>query len=261
MKNKLLLWAIAFFIPALSKAQTHEVGLFTGISTYSGDLTDRRIEPFGFHLGVGVFLRWQLTDKLALRGQFFGGKISGDDANTSVENNLWQRNLSFTSDIYELAALAEYRLFQIQNKYHCFSAHLFTGLAGFHFRPFTQLDGKTFDLHIYRTEGVEYNLIQFAIPFGAGLKFQLNESSNVGLEWGWRKTFTDYLDDVSDTYRTDTEGGIHSSSIIARLSYRTPEVLPGAADLPVPGSQRGNPKRKDWYLFFGLTLSVDIGKD
>ena len=35
---------------------------------------------------------------------------------------------------------------------------------------------------------------------GGGLKIAVNESFNIILEYGARKTFTDYLDDVSTTF-------------------------------------------------------------
>jgi hypothetical protein len=244
-------------MPLLALGQFDEVGIFTGISSYAGDLTDRDIEPLGFHFGAGFFVRRNLTDKLTVRGQFFGGKISGSDANTATESGLWQRNLSFSSSIYELAGLAEFTFLNVKNQHHGFSTHAFAGLGVFHFRPLANMNGKTYDLQVYRTEGVEYSLMQFAVPFGLGLKLYLAERFHIGLEWGWRKTFTDYLDDVSDTYRLDA-GRDGSSAIGAQLSYRTPEVLPDAPVAPTPGSQRGNPKSKDWYQVFGLTFSMAI---
>ena len=45
-----------------------------------------------------------------------------------------------------------------------------------------------------------YNLTQFAIPFGGGIKFRVSENVVLAYEVGFRKTFTDYLDDVSTFY-------------------------------------------------------------
>jgi hypothetical protein len=46
----------------------------------------------------------------------------------------------------------------------------------------------------------EYSLTQLEIPMGGGFKFYLNESFYVGFEILHRKTFTDYIDDVSTKY-------------------------------------------------------------
>lgn len=258
MKNKLVHWTIALvFMPLFALAQFNELGLFTGISTYSGDLTDRNIEPLGFHFGVGLFVRRNLTDRLVARGQFYVGKISGSDANTAVESGLWQRNLHFQSAIQEIGVLVEYKLLNVKGDYHQFSLNLFGGMAGFHFRPMAKFNGGIYDLHAYQTEGVPYSLTQLALPFGAGLQVKVAEQFHIGLEWGFRKTFTDYLDDVSATYRADA-GSDNNASIGARLSYRTHEVLPNAPAAPALGGQRGNPSTNDWYQFFGLTFSMTI---
>ncbi len=45
-----------------------------------------------------------------------------------------------------------------------------------------------------------YNLFQFSIPFGGGIKFRVSDHIVVAYEIGMRKTFTDYLDDVSTRY-------------------------------------------------------------
>ena len=41
-----------------------------------------------------------------------------------------------------------------------------------------------------------YQLIQFAIPVGIGFKVSLSEKFSMAIEYGLRKTFTDYIDDV-----------------------------------------------------------------
>jgi hypothetical protein len=185
--------------------------------------------------------------------------LSGSDQNTSVERNLWQRNLSFRSEIYELGGQVEYELVKIEKGFYRSAPYMFAGVAGFYFNPQAELDGRTYNLNTYRTEGVEYSLMQVAIPFGLGFKLALSDKGNVGFEMGWRKTFTDYLDDVSKSYPSNIRQLIETNSIGAMLSYRTPEII---SDAPVVtnGAGRGNPDKKDWYMFFGLTLAVNVGK-
>ncbi|WP_456300531.1 DUF6089 family protein [Spirosoma telluris] len=45
-----------------------------------------------------------------------------------------------------------------------------------------------------------YSLVTLAIPVGIGARYRLNENFNLGVEIGYRYTFTDYLDDVGGTY-------------------------------------------------------------
>jgi len=47
-------------------------------------------------------------------------------------------------------------------------------------------------------KNAEYSNIQLAIPFGGGIKYVLNPKYYVAFEFGMRKTFFDYLDNISD---------------------------------------------------------------
>lgn len=259
IRSTFLLCAAFFLFPLCTKAQFHEAGVFMGISHYSGDLTERKIEPLGFHRAGGFYLRQKLNNRVSLKYQFYKGRISGDDARSSTESGLWRRNLSFESDVFEVAALAEYSFFRFGDGLFETSPYVFGGLAGFYFAPQTEMDGRTYNLNTYRTEGVEYSLYQFAVPFGAGVKMQVNGCGFLGFELGFRKTFTDYLDDVSGFYPSDLARGVDdNTSIRTSLSYRGGEVLPDAPNFPKANSQRGNPAQNDWYMFFGLSLGISL---
>lgn len=259
-RTLLLLVAATWLLPTSGRAQFDEAGIFFGVSHYSGDLTERMIEPLEFNHAWGFYVRRKMSDHFDLKVQFTKGKLTGDDANSSVESGLWRRNLNFESDIFELSAVAEYNFVKIEKGTYGVTPYVYGGLAGFHFTPYTDINGKTYDLHHYKTEGVEYSLTQFSIPFGAGLKLQINGTGCLGFEAGLRKTFTDYLDDVSGYYPTDLAGYSDGESMNVRtqLSYRSPEADPTAQDLPKLNSQRGNPDKNDWYLFFGVTLGVNL---
>ena len=254
-----LLSAIVFLLPLEGHAQFDEAGIFMGISHYSGDLTERTVEPLGFHRAGGFYLRKKITPRVGMKYQFYKGRISGDDARSSTESGLWKRNLSFESDIFEVAAIAEYSFFILDDVPFGATPYIYGGIAGFYFAPQAEIDGTTYNLNTYRTEGVEYSLYQFALPFGAGLKMQVNGCGYLGFEAGFRKTFTDYLDDVSGFYPSDlgrSDDGTVSTR--AMLSYRADELNPNAGPLPKPNSARGNPDRNDWYMFFGLTLGLKL---
>ena len=66
--------------------------------------------------------------------------------------------------------------------------------------------------------GVEpYSNWQFAIPFGAGVRYRLNRYLDLSFEFSYHQTFTDYLDDVSGLY-VDPEGfGNGPEANLARL--------------------------------------------
>ncbi len=260
MKNKYFFLLTAFTVlPWFAQAQFDEFGTFVGISNYAGDLTDRGLEPLEFNMAIGLFVRFNLKERLALKTHLYRGVISGKDANTAVDRGLWQRNLSFRSEIYEVGAQFEYDLFRMENGLSKSAPFVFVGVAGYYFNPQAELNGKTYNLNTYRTEGVEYSLVQFAVPFGLGYKMALSDRGKVGIELGWRKTFTDYLDDVSNSYPDNIRALAEANALSSRLSYRSPEIIENAPPA-TPGQGRGNPDKKDWYMFFGLTLAVNVGK-
>ena len=103
-----------------------------------------------------------------------------------------------------------------------------------------------------------YALTQFAIPFGGGLKFAVTENLRFGIELGFRKLFTDYLDDVSTNY-VDSATLLNARGPVAvELAYRGDEV--GGGNYPTAGRQRGSPKFKDWYYLTGIRISYVINK-
>jgi hypothetical protein len=91
-----------------------------------------------------------------------------------------------------------------------------------------------------------YNTTQMAMPFGLGIKYSLNKKLGFAMEWGMRKTFTDYIDDVSTTYY------LHGESI---NPSNEAEVLSDPTMSHNPLQARGNSSTKDWYTFFGITVT------
>ena len=101
-----------------------------------------------------------------------------------------------------------------------------------------------------------YSLHQFAIPFGAGATLALSDNIHIGIEVGWRKLFTDYLDDVSTTYIDPNLLLANRGPKTLELAYRGNELKNGN---PYPlGEIRGGAKYKDWYYFTGVTFRVRL---
>ena len=253
----------------VGKAQYYEIGGFMGMSNYFGDLQATHMEPTEFNLAYGLFARINLNRHLSGKVSFTRGQISGNDFNSDTPSGRRQRNLSFDSKIYELAITGEFNFIPYDIRNNKIAAfYVFGGISGFYFNPTAELDGKQYYLRDLGTEGQylegsgvkPYSKFQIAIPMGVGTKFNLNYRSNIGIEVGFRKTFTDYLDDVSSVY-PDIDALDEVDPIAAALSYRKPEyyeVNQKALGNP-EGQGRGNPLKMDWYFFMGATLSVNLG--
>ena len=255
---------IILVVSAKSFAQV-QVGIFGGLSNYQGDLTDK---PFKNSKGAfGLTVAYQVKPRINLRAGLTIATVAGADS-LSDKDYLRQRNLSFQSPITELSLIAEFYSFDLTNKR--WSPYVFAGLAVFHFNPYTfdQSNSKVY-LKPLSTEGEglqgyanskAYSLTQLAIPFGGGIKFAVTPSMNIAIEAGLRKTFTDYLDDLSGNYPDATDLLNAKGQEAVLLSYRGFEVAGGNPSFPAKGAQRGSPKSKDYYYFTGIHLSFSIDK-
>lgn len=262
---------LAFFIliamlPFGVFAQSYEVGLSFGGSAYQGDISPDAVNLSSakVHPSLGVFFRYNANKYLSVRGSFNYGTVSGDDAEANDESRQ-RRNLSFQSDIYEFAVTGELNIFgfQAEGLQKRYSPYLFGGIAVFRFNPETNYQGELIELQPLGTEGQgmegfgeKYKLTQISIPMGAGMKFAISERFIIGAEVGFRKTFTDYLDDVSGTYVSYEELLRGNGELAAALGNRSGELNPNDEPIVVEtGQVRGNPGVDDWYAIAGLTLS------
>jgi opacity protein-like surface antigen len=264
MKRFFLLLSFSISVTAVF-SQSFHLGVFGGLSNYQGDLTDGLYVKNSTKAVGGLTLQYELTERLSLRGGFMYGKITGnDDFNTKTY--LQARNLDFTSSIAELSLVGEFTVFNLDNIR--WSPYVFGGLAVFRFNPYTHdADHNKVFLKPLSTEGQglegydnkPYSLTQVALPFGGGIKYALTDNIRIGAEVGIRKTFTDYLDDVSTNYADPGDLMEQRGQLAVDYSYRGDEVPGGSPAYPLKGAQRGGAEQKDLYYFSGLTLSFRLG--
>lgn len=259
MMKKILTLFVFLCSANLAICQQFRFTTFAGSSNYNGDFQKKRFTFNNAHPAFGIGLEYELTSHLYLNTGIRYGKISGTDAGSI---NV-KRNLNFTTDITEFEVGVQYDFINLNAG--PVTPFIATGIAIFHFNPFTRDSNKqkTF-LQPLGTEGQgffmgrkKYNLIQFSIPFGAGVKFVLSQNTRVSIEAGFRKTFTDYLDDVSLTYVDKQALLAHNGAKSLELSFRGDELnyrLP----YPAQGVRRGNPSGKDWYYFTGISFSFSL---
>jgi len=270
VKKQLFILSIGLLIVLTSSAQrkkrSAEVGVFLGGSYYIGEINPTaHLNQFTKPAGGFVF-RYNMNPRLSARLNFLAGRIEGHDSFSSSEAAL-QRNLNFKSPINELSLQLEFNFFDyaIGNEKRKFSPYLFLGIAGFKFNPQGQLaNGAWVALQPLGTEGQgldggaskkKYKLIQLSIPFGVGAKVNLSKNIGISFEWGMRKTFTDYLDDVSKKYYDPTVLAATRGGTAAVLSDPSIGTDPGYSNT---GRQRGNPTNKDWYSFVGIALTIKL---
>ena len=247
-------------------SQRIHVGIFGGLSAYSGDLTDKIFPKKVTNGAIGITANYELMEQVMIRGGFTYTIVGGADR-FSDDDSLIARNLAFETKITEFSLLGEYYFFNLSEQK--FSPYLFAGMAVFHFNPY-DFNGSTQKIFLkpLSTEGEglsqypdrkAYSLTQLALPFGGGIKYAINDNLRIGLEMGLRKLFTDYLDDVSTTYVDPNDLLAAKGQLAVDMSYRGDELPGGNPNYPAKGAQRGGSNHKDWYYMLGLHLTYRLG--
>ena len=191
------------FSMSLSAQKTLEVGLFGGGSYYLGEMNPG-IPFVNTQLAFGALARLNINDRTALKLSYSRGNIKGEDPQPL---RLIPQDYSFTSVLNDISFVGEFNWWDYftGSKRSYFTPYIFAGLGYY----FSDLES-----------GV-------SIPFGFGFKYSISDRFGLGFEWGMRKTFSDYLDDVN------------------------------AADFQTGFDTRGSDQTStwDWYNFTGVTLT------
>ncbi len=241
--------------------------------------------------------KYYITEDVALRSNVVYGQISGNDRYTDqIHRN--NRNIHFRSSLAELSFQGEYYFFSAERigasyrritgtrgwmGYNIY-AYAFGGIGGFYFNSkakfnkdkYMELNHGTVDyedlpddgwyeLRPLSTEGQgffptrdKYNQIQLSMPLGIGVLFQINRTFSVGLEYGFRKTWTNYIDDVGSTYidpviyRKMWPDDPQKIALGEYFSNPTNNSL--GENVTAPGQQRGGSSSNDSYMFGFITL-------
>jgi hypothetical protein len=242
------LLVILFLIGSLNvQAQTWEVGAFGGGAGYMGDLNQNN--PFKISgIAAGAFVKRNFDRYWALKLAYTYGHIAGADS-TSNNQQARNRNLSFRTTLNEASLTGEFNFMEYvpsvsQNIY---TPYIFAGVGFTQYNPQATYNGHTYDLRYLKTEGVAYQNSAIAVPFGAGIKYNIAGRLSLAAELGYRTAYTDYLDDVSNVYIDKTK--FAPGSVALALSDRS------AGQTAATGTQRGDLRPHDTYIFMGFSIS------
>jgi hypothetical protein len=301
--RKMLLFFCSILLLQLSTNAQHvafgneklkiEAGLNFGPTFFMGDLGGNSGKGSTFIKDVnleltkamkGAFISVYPTDwlgfRLAAQHTYVAGKDYIINTTGRYELERKQRNLDFRSNIWEAYAAVEIfptLMFNNGNEQRL-KPYGFVGIGLFHFNPEGSIlhangERSWHKLHPLRTEGQgmaeypdkkPYNLTQVNIPMGFGIKYQLTERVNIGTELLYRKTFTDYIDDVSTTYidpsNFDKYLSAQESVIARRIHDKTIGIVTQGLTRLAAGEQRGNSSNNDAYFSTVLKVGVRLGE-
>lgn len=283
----LLIEAQGFVRPGDYKKYRKEIFISVGTSNFLGDLGGRDqigkdYSPVDLELSqtktaFGLGYRYKINKWINVAGKFNYLILKGDDATTQeiYRNN---RNLNFKSNIFELAGRLEIgfqnastggnrygikRTFGSRRKSNSNALFFFAGIGGFYYNPKARnAKGKYIALMPLHTEGQglpggpkQYTNYSICIPLGVYYKMTISKQWTAGLEFAWRKTFTDYIDDVGTSYYDPVALKNAYGALAAAMADPNKGNIYGQTSPSADGSpgQRGD-IQKDSYMSLEVTL-------
>lgn len=259
-----LIFSLQGFSQMSEYVQEGEFGITAGVAHYFGDLNNRgKINRP--KLAIGGFIRQQFGNYSAVRLSGHFARLGYSDIYSSNEYNL-RRNLSFNTNIFELALQGDFNFFKFNpvDPDYSFTPYATLGIGIFNYNPYAYYKNQKIYLRPLHTEGQtfyknrkEYGSMALCFPIGFGVKYALNDKINISFEITHRFTSTDYIDDVSTTYVgadkfPSTSGG---KSIAGIMQDRSFEV---GTPIGIEGRQRGFSKQKDQYTIAEVGISFNI---
>ncbi len=248
----------------LQYVQTGEFGVTAGAAHYFGDLNNRGNinRP---KIALGAFFRRQFGNYISARIMGHYAKLGYSDIYSKNEYQK-SRNLSFNSDIFELAIVGDFNFFKFipTDRYHTFTPYASLGIGFMTYDPYAYYNNEKVYLRPLNTEGQtfyngrkSYGTTAIVVPIGFGVKYAISPKVNLSFEVNYRFTNTDYLDDVSTTYIgidkfPSTSGGKSLAGIMQDRSFEVGPVI------GVEGRQRGFSKQKDQYAMAEIGVSFNL---
>ena len=207
-----------------------EWGLFLGGANYQGDLVKTDIPIWGeTKPAYGIYGAYYLHPAWSLEINGYRGEIGGKDENFDLDEFIENRNFNFKTTITEVGLSFNWEPFGKKRRNpdrsynNIISPYLFTGVAMAMIKPTPNFSNAPRDglfPRIQEDKNAVYSKNRISIPLGIGIKFDLSKQFAIGLEFGARTAFTDYLDGISIS---------------------------------------ANPEKNDWYQFAGVTLGLRFG--
>lgn len=286
MKKIIVLLGIFAFTSLLVNAQynihwrkiRHEVSFGIGTNNFLGELGGSNtvgshfVKDFDFKSSRWLIqggYGYKLAEQWAVKGNLIYGRFYGSDSFTDEEHR-HIRNLSFRSPFVEASATIDFSI--IKERYgHRYdlrrnkglgnlpNVYIYTGISALYFNPKAQYtDGKWYALQPLGTEGQgivptreKYSRVTMAIPAGIGMNYVIDRNLGIGFEYGIRMTFSDYIDDVSNTY---VDPSVFTDPMALYFSDPTGGTWVGSA----AGLQRGQNKYNDAYMFLSIKLTYKL---
>ena len=215
-KAILLLFLLGLISDVSAQEYKYEIGGGIGTSMYMGDANKNAFFS-GWHPAAGVVYRKNNNFRWAMKGNLLLGKISGDTKNM---DNVYPDNASASFDriFCELGGQMEFNFLPYSDKY-------------------AYLQTSRITPYLFAGFGVTYasgndSFFGLNLPVGVGVKYKVRNRVNLGMEYSFRRLFSDGLD-------APDKSGFHLDN---------PYKING-----------GMLKNKDWYSLIQFSITWDFG--
>jgi len=292
--KKLLVFVLFIFTVSKSYSQAFyryrfeepwSIALSSGATQYFGDLYSfwqYRDRP---QLNPNALLSIRRTVGTNLKGRLDLGyyEISGDDKYANPKSYRTPRNLHFKAKNIEASVIGEYylkpvKLYNITRNF--LNIYAFAGVGATTNNPKAELDGSWVPLRPLQLENEKYKKVVLTFPTGLGIKYKVNVYTDLQLEFNYRWTLTDYLDDISiyniaSVYQeainqyTGISGGNYQPERL-RLLVRNPQYILSNGEPNISKIQASNGRirrgsgiegRDDGYLSINLGVEIYFSQD
>jgi hypothetical protein len=206
---KKLTWLISLLVLTLplSGQRNADYGVLGGITSYIGDINPSKLF-YSPRPAAGLFYRYNLHPRQAVRmNLLFGGLQANDlDFNNSFQQN---REANFSGSAGELSAQFEFNFFNYstQGKRWNYSPYIAVGFG------VTMVNSTSYTAGGFG--GPKDKTTSFAvipvIPFSVGFKINIYKNFGLEAEYGFRKTFYDNFDGLTDFIDPADHGWLHNN--------------------------------------------------
>ncbi|MEL6133744.1 MAG: outer membrane beta-barrel protein, partial [Bacteroidota bacterium] len=215
-----VLWLIGLGISYPAFAQMEEkgssirVGLgFTGY-TYRGDLTLDDPSFWRVYPGANISLQFSPFRKFQPQvNAGFGRVLEQWDSSLPIDPAQVGANDFFSTNFFYL----DFRLAYLPFRHWRLQPYVIAGGGLIFFNPLDQNGNFLIDNVFTREQGELFNTTTFALPIGTGLRFHVNKLAYVGLEYLYRSSVSDYVDNIG--LRGQKEGPDQLHNLMVSLNF------------------------------------------
>jgi|GEM_PF-3118464 len=257
----------------LNRKVTFEFGPLVGFMNPRTDITEYP-QLRTAHLNLGGYFSVQVKRILGIRLELNSSMLQEAD---TLQRSLTyiKRNMNYRTNILEYSLNAEFYPFNVLVKKYRqgyrpkIQPYLSAGIGRFSFKPETELNGTWHEVRPLSLEGQgfptqperkPYKLNEWSYPFGIGFKWDVDDWLALRLEFLYRYTKTDYIDDISTLYIDGSDFYRFLPTLqmadLANILYKR-QYLPG--NTLSTGERRGRTNRTDGFYTVNLKVGFKFG--